>query len=89
MTIGNDCNAPRWGGVARRSDSESRSKPQEIRGSDFRTLQVRARSSVNVSRTFKNGDTPLTQPVADLFVKRSWLLQTAHEQYPFAEHADR
>lgn len=69
----NEKHAPRWGGVARRSDSESREKSQELCDCDLRTMHVRASSSVNGTGTREKIDTLLTQAGGDLFATRSAL----------------
>jgi hypothetical protein len=74
---------PRWGGVARRPDSEMPEKPQQQSGYDFRTLQDRAGSNRNVTGTCEKSGTRLTQPVGQAFAGRSEiLLRVASIQLP-------
>lgn len=80
----------RWGGVARGRYTESSKNPQQISGSDFRTLQDRAALSVNDARTCEISDTPLTQPRPIPFAGRSAdLLRVAAVQLPRLDPEDR
>lgn len=67
MTIGRECSAPRWGGVAQGSNSESPTKPQELSDCDFRPVQDHAGLTGNATGTSERIDTRLTQPAAAMF----------------------
>lgn len=88
MTIGRECSAPRWGGVAQGSNSESPTKPQELSDCDFRHVQDHAALSVNDSGTPERIDTRLTQPTPEMFASRS-LLRVAAVQLPRLDPEDR
>lgn len=83
---------PRWGGVARHPDSETRTESQELSGSADGALHVHASSDANGTGTCAKSGTPLTQTGAGEFASRSGLeslLRIAAEQWPHKSPEDQ